>query len=91
MGEVEGASGQSGIVHVKLVALCDCTRHTWPLQTSTVGGPLPLANPVPVSVRVVFAAACAGDALVSVGVALEAKEKLHGRPDPDVESEAGSL
>ena len=91
MGEVEGASGQSGIVHVMLVAVCESTRHTLPLQTSTVGGPLPPANPVPVSVSDVFVAACAVDAAVSVGVAPESKKKLHGRSDPDVESETGSL
>ena len=91
MGEVGGASGQSGILHEMVVALCESTRHMRPLQTSTVGGPLRLWNPVPVSVSVVFTAACAGDALVSVGVTLESKEKLHGRSDPDVESEAGSV
>ena len=65
-------------------------RHARPPHTSTAGGPSPLEKPVPVSVRLAFTAALAVDAAVSVGVASELKAKEHGRPEPVVESEAGS-
>ena len=57
----------------------------------TVGGPVPLANPVPDRMRLAFSAALAVDAAVSVGVTSELNEKLHGSLEPDVDSEAGSL
>ena len=91
MGEAAGASGQSGMVHVMLVASWEFTRHTRPSQTSTVGSAVPPTNPVPVSTSVALAATCADDTAVSVGVAAEAKEKLHGRSAPAVESEGGSV
>lgn len=85
------ASEQSGILQVMLVALYDSTRHSRRPQTSTVGGPMPVANPVPVRMILSFRAALTVDAAVSVGVISELKEKLHGSLEPDVDSEAGSM
>ena len=73
-----------------VVASKAVTRHSRPPQTSTVGGPLPLAKPVPVSVSVVFAPRVVCDTALSVGVALAAYEKEHGRLDAVVDREAGS-
>ena len=87
-GEVD-SDGQSGIVHVMVVASYDATAHERPPQTSTVGEPPPLAKPVPVRVSVAFLAKVVADAAVSVGVAAASKEKLQGRSEPDVDSDAG--
>ena len=62
-----------------------------PPQTSTVGGPEPLANLEPVSVSVAFTAALAVEAAVSIGVTSELKEKLQGRSEPDVDNLVGSV
>ena len=69
----------------------DSTRQLLRPHTVTVGGPVPLAKPVPVRVMLAFSAALAVDTAVSVGVTSALKEKVHGRSEPVVDSVAGSV
>ena len=89
IGEGEADAAQSGITQLMLVALYEATAHARPSQTETVGAPVPLAKPEPVSSREALRATAADDAEVRVGVAPASKAKLHGSPSPLVESESG--
>ena len=91
MGEGISSSGQFGIRQVRLVASCESNAQFRPPQTVTIGGLLPLENPVPVSASVALMAARAGDAAVSVGVTSDEKEKEHGRSKPEVDNVAGRV
>jgi hypothetical protein len=67
-------TGQSGILHVICVFVCDATAHVRPPQTVTVAPVSP--KPFPVSVSVAFAARAVADEVISVAVREERAVKL---------------